>query len=117
MEWIAEPPSPSPCQACGACCATSAEWPRFSLESEQELARIPPALVAGSGGGMRCEGDRCAALLGEVGRWTTCAIYAVRPLVCRDCAPGDDACTVARERHGLGALAGSAEQPPEAPQR
>ncbi len=89
------------CQACGACCAYSADWPRFSLESDAELARIPDALVAPSLAGMRCEGDRCAALTGEVGVATSCGIYADRPLVCRECQPGDDACRMARRRWGL----------------
>ena len=90
------------CRACGACCSFSAEWPRFSLESDADLDRIPPALVDDSGGRMRCDGDRCAALVGEVGVSTSCAVYAVRPEVCRVCLPGDDACRMARERFGLG---------------
>lgn len=89
------------CQDCGACCATSADWPRFSLEDDDALALIPAALVDASGGRMRCEGDRCAALAGEVGRATACTIYPVRPIVCRDCLPGDDACLIARGRWGL----------------
>jgi Fe-S-cluster containining protein len=96
---------PSPCRACGACCSTSAEWPRFSTESEAALERIPPELVDASLSGMRCEGDRCSALLGEVGAATSCAIYLDRPDVCRACEPGDDACLMAREKHGLGAIA------------
>lgn len=92
------------CQDCGACCATSADWPRFSLEDDDALALIPVALVDDSRGRMRCDGDRCAALSGEVGRATACTIYAVRPIVCRDCLPGDDACVMARERWGLPAL-------------
>ena len=39
---------------------------------------------------MRCSGNRCVALVGEVGISTACAIYAVRPHVCRPCLPGDD---------------------------
>lgn len=89
------------CQACGACCAYSRGWPRFSLESEDEIARIPDALVAAGGSGMRCEGDRCAALTGEIGVRTACAIYADRPLVCRACEPGDAECRTARARFGL----------------
>ena len=53
------------CQSCGACCATSADWPRFSLESDEALALIPAALVDDSQGKMRCLGDRCAALTGR----------------------------------------------------
>jgi Fe-S-cluster containining protein len=89
------------CQSCGACCAYSREWPRFSTEEDAELDRIPPALVDDGQGRMRCIGDRCAALVGQVGVKTACSIYAVRPQVCRTCLPGDDACRMARERHGL----------------
>jgi uncharacterized protein len=89
------------CQSCGACCAYSAEWPRFSLEDDAALARIPEAMVNDQGGGMRCDGDRCTALSGEIGKSTTCTIYAVRPDVCRACMPGDPECVTARARHGL----------------
>jgi len=89
------------CQGCGACCAYSAEWPRFSLESEAALARIPDALIDGGGGRMRCEGNRCAALQGEVGKSTRCSIYDLRPDVCRACMPGDPECLIARRRHNL----------------
>lgn len=89
------------CQTCGACCAYSREWPRFSLETDAELDLIPAALVDPSQGGMRCDGDRCAALAGEVGKATRCTVYAIRPQVCRSCMPGDDACRMARERFRL----------------
>lgn len=101
-------PDASACQGCGACCAFSRRWPRFTLESDAALARIPAALIAADGGGMRCDGDRCAALVGAVGVATACAIYADRPDVCRDCAPGDEACAMARRRFGLPALEVSA---------
>lgn len=93
-----------PCQTCGACCAYAREWPRFTLESEAEIALIPEALIAADGSGMRCEGNRCAALAGGIGVETSCTIYAVRPIVCRDCVPGDDACIMARAARGLPAL-------------
>lgn len=98
-----EPPfvAAFPCQECGACCGHSASWPRFTLETDEELARIPDRLVAADLSGMRCEHDRCQALIGEIGTWTACTIYAVRPIVCRDCVPGDDACRIARSRVGL----------------
>lgn len=93
-----------PCQTCGACCAYAREWPRFTLESDAEIALIPETLIAADGSGMRCEGERCAALAGRIGTETSCTIYAVRPMVCRDCQPGDDACTMARAARGLPAL-------------
>jgi uncharacterized protein len=62
---------------------------------------IPRAYVDSGGGRMRCNGDRCTALVGEVGVSTACAIYAIRPDVCRACTPGDDACIMARQRFNL----------------
>ena len=92
------------CRACGACCSYSAEWPRFALETDADLARIPPAFVDEEGGRMRCAGDRCTALVGNVGVATSCRVYAVRPDVCRACLPGDDACQIARRRFDLPSL-------------
>ena len=89
------------CQACGACCAYSREWPRFSTESDAELDRIPAHLVDPAQGHMRCDGDRCSALAGQIGVATACTIYTVRPAVCRACEIGDDACRMARQRFGL----------------
>jgi uncharacterized protein len=91
----------SECRACGACCAFSQEWPRFSLESDADLDQIPHAYVDGDLGRMRCNGNRCAALVGDVGISTACAIYTVRPDVCRACLPGDDSCKMARRRFNL----------------
>lgn len=96
-----------PCQSCGACCHYSAEWPRFSTEDDAALALIPEALVDDGLGRMRCENDRCCALQGQVGVDTSCAIYAIRPDVCRACLPGDDACNIARLHHGLPPLPAS----------
>jgi hypothetical protein len=89
------------CRSCGACCSYSADWPRFSLESEAHLDRIPREFVGEGERGMRCTGARCAALDGVVGRSTSCTIYALRPDVCRACLPGDDACQQARRHFGL----------------
>lgn len=96
------------CQACGACCAHSHEWPRFTLEDDAEIDRIPAALIDDSQARMRCEGERCAALSGEIGTATACTIYDVRPLVCRDCLPGDDACSIARAARGMAPVVSSA---------
>lgn len=94
----------APCQTCGACCAFSGDWPRFTLEDDDAIERLPAALVADDGHGMRCHGDRCAALVGEVGLWTACAVYVHRPDVCRACEPGDEACRMARRHFGLDEL-------------
>jgi Fe-S-cluster containining protein len=94
----------SPCQACGACCSYSHNWPRFTTEDDAELDLIPENFVNDRLSGMRCDGDRCSALSGKVGEATACTIYAVRPEVCRTCMPGDPECAMARKRHGLAAL-------------
>jgi uncharacterized protein len=100
------------CRGCGACCAFSRTWPRFTTESDAQLDRIPQALVAANGRGMRCGDDRCAALAGEVGVATSCVIYPMRPDVCRACAPGDEACGMARRRFGLASVPGALETTP-----
>jgi len=92
------------CMPCGACCAYSENWPRFSVESDEALAHIPQHLVNDRESGMRCVSDRCLALQGVVGSATACSIYAWRPEVCRCCAPGDAECTLARRKFGLPAL-------------
>lgn len=96
----------SPCRACGACCAYSASWPRFSIEDDAALDLIPKELVNEPSSGMRCDGERCAALRGKIGVATSCAIYAIRPEVCRSCMPGDAECAIARRKHGLPPLGG-----------
>ncbi len=94
----------SPCQSCGACCAYSSNWPRFTIEEDDALDLIPPELVNDRLSGMRCENDRCCALDGEIARAVSCRIYAIRPDVCRICMPGDAECAMARRKFGLPAL-------------
>lgn len=94
----------SECQSCGACCAYSAGWPIFTTESDDEIDLVPLHFVSADGRGMRCSGDRCAALAGEVGRASECVIYGLRPDVCRVCQAGDEACTIARRHWGLPVL-------------
>lgn len=60
---------------------------------------------------MRCSGNRCIALRGEVGVATACAVYNVRPEVCKACLPGDDACQMARRRFHLQALSVADDSP------
>ena len=95
---LAVPNEDFDCQTCGACCNYSADWPRFSLETDEEIERIPEDYISADLGGMRCEGDRCSALSGTLGVHVGCGIYAVRPIVCRTCMPGDDECLMARQR-------------------
>lgn len=94
----------SPCQACGACCSYSSNWPRFTIEDDAALDLIPAQFVNDRMSGMRCDGERCTALTGKVGEATACGIYAIRPDVCRTCMPGDVECAMARRRHGLPVL-------------
>ena len=94
----------SPCQACGACCSYSSNWPRFTTEDDAALDLIPEKFVNEKLSGMRCDGERCSALSGKIGVATSCLIYAVRPEVCRTCMPGDAECAMARRRHGLPVL-------------
>lgn len=95
----------SPCQSCGACCAYSRDWPRFTTEDDAALDLIPARLVNAGLSGMLCEGERCAALAGRIGEATACTIYALRPEVCRACQPGDPECAIARRAFGLPKLA------------
>jgi Fe-S-cluster containining protein len=44
---------------------------------------------------------RCAALTGRVGERVACGIYEWRPHPCHEFSEGSDACTRARQRHGL----------------
>jgi Fe-S-cluster containining protein len=89
------------CKSCGACCDYSADWPRFWTDSDEDIARLPANLVAEDGNAMACDGNRCKALIGIVGEAVHCSVYLIRPEVCHACLPGDDACAMAREHHGL----------------
>lgn len=104
------PHTDSPCQTCGACCSYSKEWPRFTTESDEEIDLLPRAMVDDEAGGMLCSGDRCAALQGTVGVSTSCSVYEDRPVVCRACEPGDEACSLARASFGLPVIAAHSNQ-------
>jgi len=100
----------SVCTSCGACCSFSPDWPRFTIEDDDALDRLPHHFVDHQFFGMRCEEDRCIALTGEVGIATSCSVYADRPEVCRACSIGDDACRMARAKHGLPPIPDSGPQ-------
>jgi uncharacterized protein len=102
----------NPCQSCGACCAAF----RVDFAVEELASRggmVPDGLAVELTSTLaRLRGTdhaipRCAALVGEVGRSTGCAIHEWRPSPCREFglrAPmgiGDEACDRARARHGL----------------
>ncbi|MGQ9367418.1 YkgJ family cysteine cluster protein [Azospirillum sp. ST 5-10] len=86
------------CEACGACCAYSWEWPAFIGPHDGD--GIPDHLT--EAGRMRCDGDRCAALAGVIGEGVWCRVYADRPLVCREFTAGSDACRAVRRHFSLG---------------
>ena len=105
-----EPATRSPCQTCGACCASfrvSFYW------AEAEANAIPPELTEQVNGTFSCmagtnsKTPRCAALQGVVGEDLSCRIYPQRPSPCREVQPGDGQCSRARAMHGLVPLAGS----------
>jgi uncharacterized protein len=89
------------CNTCGACCSYSSAWPRFSTEPDSRLDQIPAEHVSRDESGMRCDGARCSALVGKVGKSTSCSIYEIRPDVCRACVPGGGDCLIARRALGL----------------
>jgi Fe-S-cluster containining protein len=86
--------SPPDCSKCGACCAYSFDWPEFVADDDGD--KIPERLIAEGGGCMRCDGDRCSALVGEVGKQVSCAVYADRPSPCREFSPGGAGCRQVR---------------------
>ena len=87
------------CISCGACCAYSASWPAFIGDGDG--AGIPDDLIDFENSSMQCNGDRCSALEGEIGRSAGCSVYAHRPLVCREFQAGSDDCIMVRRSFGL----------------
>ena len=45
IEALSPESSSALCQTCGACCAYSRTWPRFTTEEDADLDRIPAKLV------------------------------------------------------------------------
>ena len=103
----------SPCQSCGACCATyRVTLPECELD-ESPGGHVPTGLTEPWTSGTACmrgtgaQPPRCIALRGEIGREVACRIYESRPDACREFGAlaavgrGDDACDDARRRHGL----------------
>lgn len=100
----------SPCQACGACCASFCV--DFSAFEWAECGGPVPAGLAAevTPGTCRLRGTdhsppRCAALTGRIGERVACGIYEWRPGPCRELEPGGAACELARRRHALPPLA------------
>ena len=100
----------SPCERCGACCATFRV--DFSImETQAEGGAVPDGLALPVTArtcrlrGTDHQPPRCAALTGRVGERVACGIYEWRPSPCREFAAGSDACNRVRRQHGLALLA------------
>ncbi|MCM2289376.1 MAG: YkgJ family cysteine cluster protein [Sulfuritalea sp.] len=103
----------SPCQSCGACCASFAVSFHETEVDDLPGGRVPAGLTEAIGAQRACMRGtaaaprRCVALRGQIGTMVSCAIYEFRPGACRDFAPlaalgrGDEACNEARRRHQL----------------
>jgi Fe-S-cluster containining protein len=87
------------CIACGACCAYSESWPAFIGAGDG--ADLPEELIDLEHERMQCYGDRCAALVGEIGSRAHCSVYAKRPLVCREFQSGSEDCIMVRRSFDL----------------
>lgn len=101
---------PSPCQACGACCAAfrvdfhpaELSGGAFAWGGGVPVALTVPVTAAlVRMGGTDEASPRCAALAGEIGVAVACTIYGGRPSPCREFDIEHPACTRARRRHGL----------------
>ena len=82
------------CLSCGACCAYSESWPAFIGDGDGD--GIPDELIDFGHARMRCYGDRCAALVGEIGSRAHCSVYENRPLVCSEFQSGSEDCIMVR---------------------
>ena len=103
------------CQACGACCCNPAENRAEGFDDYVEVepgARLwkKPALLqrytALNDRGERHlklfgPEERCAALLGSLGKSVRCSIYAWRPRGCRKVEAGDARCLQSRAERGI----------------
>jgi Fe-S-cluster containining protein len=101
----------SVCQTCGACCVFSHTWPELG-EEDPDSEDIPLELVDCETGRMKCDGDRCLALEGVVGKKVRCTVYAHRPKVCREFSPQNRPhdCNTVRAHSGLPPLPNAARR-------
>jgi Fe-S-cluster containining protein len=104
------------CQTCGACCVFSHTWPELG-EEDPDGDGIPLELVDCETGRMKCDGDRCLALEGVVGKKVRCTVYAHRPKVCREFSPQNRPhdCNTVRAHSGLPPLPPLTNKKVEAP--
>ena len=95
-----QPPTSFDCRSCGACCSMRWSWPL--LRRDRSDAVGIPAWMQRRDYPLLCtNGDRCAALCGQVGNRTWCGIYEVRPDACRKFVPGSPLCLEARGKFDL----------------
>jgi hypothetical protein len=89
------------CLACGACCREA--YGAVIVLSRDPAIRKQPTFIVRNGSDLevRREGDRCAALGGDLKSGFGCTIYEDRPQTCRDFIQGGDHCLTARRRVGL----------------
>ena len=89
------------CRACGACCREGFEAVVVP-PGEAVLERHPDLVLAcGSWKELRRDGERCAALEGDLETGWSCRIYDDRPEPCRELEPRGANCLLARRRAGL----------------
>ncbi len=104
-----------PCQSCGACCAyyrVSFHWTETSSESFGVPIELTSTIsqYANAMNGTNQKTPSCVALLGVVGKSTSCGIYYNRPGACRNFAPSyengleNTDCETARHSKGLTSL-------------
>lgn len=96
------------CQTCGACCHGDEGWVHVSLEDDVRLdsSDIARSLILTTVHGgfvkrsLKMIRGTCAALKQSPTN-VSCAIYSVRPAVCRELAVGSTACLQARRSYGF----------------
>lgn len=104
------------CEKCGACCCNPEEnrdigWidyveidPTDRILKQPDLVRRLVVLDDKLVPHMRLNGhQRCAALVGRVGRKVGCSIYHHRPSSCAAFEVGSDDCRLARKERGIDA--------------
>ena len=108
--------NPLDCQACGACCCNPAEnraegfRDYVEVEPGAKLWKKPALLQRYSVANGRGEHhlkligaeERCAALLGSLGKRVRCSIYEWRPRGCKKVEAGDASCLRYRKERGIG---------------
>ncbi len=103
------------CQSCGACCCNPLEnraegfrdyveiGPREPLLKKSKQLQKYATVNASGNYHLRLLGpeERCAALVGSLGKRVSCKIYPLRPRGCRLVEPGDRRCLQYRRERGL----------------